>query len=140
MTLARARAANGFTLLEMLVVLAVMGLVAGLVFPAIGQGLAGAEFRTATAGLELEIRRARAEAIGGGRTVPLAVETGGELLRRAPGGPFRVPRTMQLQLPQSGLRFFRDGTSTGGDVVLVDGRRSFRLHVDADSGAIGIVR
>lgn len=140
MRVAGARAANGFTLLEMLVVLAIMGLLAGLAFPAMNQGVAGAEFRAATAGLELQVRSARAAAIGRGKVVPVTIETGGEILRRAPGGPFRVPKTMQLQLPQNGLRFFRDGTSSGGDVVLVAGQRSFRLRVDADTGAIVIVK
>lgn len=140
MTAPGAHAANGFTLLEMLVVIAIMGLVAGLVFPAITQGVAGAEFRAAAAGVEAQVRGAKAAAIRRGLMVPVVIDTGGESIRRAPSGSFRVPKAMQLELPQRGLRFFQDGSSNGGDVVLADGQRSFRLHVDADTGKIVTVK
>jgi general secretion pathway protein H len=140
MTVSDTRAASGFTLLEMLVVIGIMGLLAGLVFPAIAQGISRTEFRVAAAEVEGRIRSARAVAIGRGLTVPVTILTGGEDMRRVIGGPFRLPKRMQLQLPRNDLRFFKDGTSTGGNVVLSDGKHVFHLHIDADTGAIGIVQ
>jgi NADP-dependent aldehyde dehydrogenase len=42
-----------------------------------------------------------------------------------------------LQIAQSNeLRFYKDGTSTGGTIVITSGKRRFRLEISAETGLI----
>jgi general secretion pathway protein H len=129
--------ARGFTLIEMLVVIAVLGLIAGIGFPAVDRALDRAEFRAAAARVELAAREARARAIGSGAPVAFGVPTGGGPIRRQ-GDAFALPATMRLALPPQGLRFYPDGSATGGQIVLTAPRGRMTMRVSADTGAIGV--
>jgi general secretion pathway protein H len=125
----------GFTLLEMLVVLAIMGLVAGLGFPALDRTIKAQAFRTATVKVELAVRSAQADAIRLHRTINLAPFRNGD--RRGEIALARGPFAADLQIAQSNeLRFYKDGTSTGGTIVITSGKRRFRLEISAETGLI----
>lgn len=129
---------NGFTLLEMLVVIAVMSLIAAIGFPAIARGIERSEFRAASSALDLAVRQARASAIGGGAPVrlrfrPDAAER--ELL----GDMARQSLTpLQIAMPDAGIMFFSDGSSSGGTITLTGRSQSYRLHIDAANGAMKV--
>jgi general secretion pathway protein H len=144
---ARARA-GGFTLLEMIIVLIILGLVAGLVAargPARSRGL---ETRGLVASLVEALRGARGRAIATNRPVLIAVNgarrsvavEGGPIIQlpagltvtaaAGPGGEFGKALT--------GIRFAPDGGSSGGRILLADGKRKTRIAVDWLTGRVSV--
>lgn len=114
---------DGFTLLEMLVVLAMLGLIGGLIFPAVERQIAGASFRATAAEIELAVRRAQAEAVRESRTVRV------QTLAR------RDNASMLIDAPAP-ILFYRDGTSNGGTTALKSGARTFRVIVNPQTGVV----
>lgn len=116
----------GFTLLEVLVVLVVLGLALAVAVPRGGRR-AGEPEATARA-LAAELERARGRAIDAARVEPVDPAA---LARLLPAG---------LGLAQDGpapLRFFPDGSASGAVLRLdADGRRA-SLVVEAPTGRIG---
>jgi len=141
------RSAKGFTLLEMLVVLVILGLVAGLVV-ARGPGRSrGMEVRAVVAAVAEALRGARGQAIAGNRPVLVAVN-GARHRVTVQGGPsIAVPLDLDLAAagpagdpgPQlAGIRFAPDGSSSGGRIVLADGKRQVRIGVDWLTGRVSV--
>ncbi len=127
----------GFTLLEMLVVIAIMGLIANLGFASIDRTLNARTFHTATLQIERDVREAHARALLEHRTV--SVEP---FIRRDARGQVTLvrgvlPTAIEIDQP-SAIRFFRDGTSTGGTIDVVSGRLKSSISVDAATGMIKV--
>lgn len=114
---------RGFTLLEMLVVLAILGLVGGLAFPAVERQMIGASFRATAAEIELAVRRAQADAVRENRTV------------RVQNLAQRKNTSMLIDEPAP-IVFYRDGTSNGGTKAVKAGPRTFRVIVNPQTGVI----
>lgn len=134
------RPASGFTLLEILLVLVVLAIGASLTLPALVRP-SGTELRTATGSVVAGLRRARDAAVSGQRSTALSVDT--QARRFAVSGELRehqLPQRVQLLLftarselegdGRGRIRFFPDGSSTGGRVTLASGEQ--RYHVDVD--------
>lgn len=121
----------GFTLLELLVVVAILGLVAGLVFPAIEGASKRQAFRTVASKVDFAVRQARADALRLNRTmtVPALAQPRLGLERDM------MIQDMRIEQPQN-LRFYRDGTSNGGTIQLSSGPRSFRVAIAAQTGIV----
>ena len=131
---------RGFTLLEVLLVLAVMALGAALTLPALVRP-SGTELRTAAGSVVAGLRRAREAAVNAQRPATLSVDIAeGSFTVDGEGPPRRLPEHIALSLftarsevqdEQHGrIRFFPDGSSTGGRITLARGER--RYHVDVD--------
>lgn len=133
-------AGSGFTLVEMLVVLAVTALIAGLAFPALDRSLRSQAFAAAADAAELGLRQARADAIRTGRPAGLTLAPDRRSIVREGGAPIDLPAAIAITLPTQGIRFFGDGTSSGGTIALTGSGRERRLVVDAGSGAVATVR
>lgn len=118
--------ARGFTLIEMLVVLAVLGLVSGVAFPAVERAVAQQRFRLAAGEVEATLRGQRASAIAQGIRLGVASPA--------------LDGAMTVDLPAAGLDFYPDGSSSGGQVTLSDGRAEVRFVIDAATGEIRRVR
>lgn len=108
---------NGFTLIEMMVVLAIVGLIAGLGFPAIERAGTALSARTARATVLAAVSGARAAALRSDAPVDLV------LLPDGPGlsyGRVRVafPRDARLSLTPPHVRFYPDGSASGGHITL----------------------
>jgi general secretion pathway protein H len=142
------RARRGFTLIEVLVVMVLIGLILGVVAPYLPAVLPGVELRTTTRELAGALRHARSQALLQGESA-LVVDL--EQRRYALDGGSRmhhVPERVALTLvtaesEQRGdaagaIRFFGDGSSTGGRVTLSDGRRSFHVDVDWITGRVSV--
>ena len=130
----RCRGERGFTLIEMLVVMAIAGLIAGIAFPAVERALATLAFRSASTQLRLGLRSQRAEAIRTGRPMRLRLSPDGRMLLGPPTTAFRLPDGIALALPPGGIGFYPDGSATGGMLVLSGQHRTVRLRVAPVTG------
>lgn len=113
---------NGFTLMEMLVVLAVLGLITGIAFPSVERTIAHQQYRLATGAVEAALRNARATAI--------AKDT--ETTFVSPP----VPDGIAVTTTRGGIRFYEDGSANGGSIAVAMGQRRSGFSVDAVTGLI----
>ncbi len=139
---------GGFTLLELLVVVALMGLLLALVPARIGAG-SGAELRAAARSVAAGLRHARATAVG--RRVEAVFQIDLDNKKFTVSGDARVyalPRDIEIKLftgqqeviseKLGGIRFYPDGGATGGRVTVFSGERKFEVDVDWMTGRVSI--
>jgi general secretion pathway protein H len=114
------RSEDGATLIEMLVVLGILALITGLVFPAWTGPLQRIALFHARDGLIANLRTARAESIRHGEPVALELADDG---RGYGWGLSRVtlPRMVGIAGEPRSIGFFADGSSSGG-VLKITGR------------------
>lgn len=141
---------QGFTLVELLVVLVIMALLAGLVPMALWATRAEYALRTSAATVAASLRQARADALARGRAAAFVAD-----LRARDFGILGVPRVhvlprgirlalltvtgARLDATRGLIRFFPDGSSTGGAVRLTQGHQRLDVRVDWFSGRVTIV-
>lgn len=136
-----ARPSAGFTLIELILALAVMGLLAGMATPVYSKLKAGAEYRSCVRQLMAGLISARQQAAEAGRDIAYSCD----LAKRICGldGKFsqHIPEAVTLKATVAGvelkddavagIRFYPDGGSTGGYFELVRaGGGGVRLRVD----------
>ena len=170
----RATRAAGFTLIEALVVLALMATVFALFVGALVGALPGQQLRDATNRLAAEMRATRARAVATGIDQSFVIDTQARTWRSgasdelvdafAPmpgtkpgatsGGGVRrqgelddalalgatVAREEQPGPGIAAIRFFADGSSTGGRVVVRRGDAAWRVDVNWLTGAVRVER
>ncbi len=141
---------NGFTLLELLVVLALLALAYAMVPPMFNIGGSTAELKAAARQVAAGLRKARSQAIAshGEATLTLDVEShsfvlSGDDKRRT------LPRQAEISVytaqgevvdaTTAAIRFFPDGSSTGGRVTLAMGERKYLVDVDWLTGQTEIL-
>jgi general secretion pathway protein H len=135
----------GFTLVEMLVVLAILALVLAVVPPLLAGGQARAELDAATRELAAALRETRSQAIREGRSESFVVDAARHF--RAGGGPAHaLAHGLGLAfatadghaVPAGAIRFFADGSSTGGRLILLSGERRSYVTVDWLTGRVAL--
>ena len=126
-----ATGSRGFTLIEMLVVLAILGLIGGLAFPRLQQASQMQAFRTAGSTLSAMLREARARALRTG--TPIRVLGGA-------ARPADIPPPMTVAAPPGGIVFYGDGSSTGGTAVLEAASGRLRYDIEPATGLFRITR
>ncbi|MCD6661927.1 MAG: GspH/FimT family pseudopilin [Comamonas sp.] len=136
---------RGFTLVELLVVFAIMALVVGLVPMAYERMNQGAQYRDAVRTMFSELRSARASALAQGRETRFTVDLAQRRYGLA-GEPARsLPEPLQLRMTvadrdispqgQASIRFLPSGGATGGSIEILRAPGSgTRLRVDWLSG------
>jgi general secretion pathway protein H len=139
----------GFTLLELLAVLILMGFLLGLVLPSLLRSWEREKDRAALRQLSATLRTARSEAITRGRKVRLFVnlKTGRYRLEGSSQegmltGVTLTDAFLVWQNPEKSqgyIAFFGDGSSSGGQLALVEptGRR-YLLTVEPITGKISL--
>ena len=140
--------AGGFTLLELLVTLAVIALAVGLAVPTIGRSAESVRARAEIAGFSALLRHAREQAITRRETHRVVVEpaarrltvlAGENEVRRTRVFPERL--TIEAaSLPSTVVRFEPEGTSNGGEFRLTSGGTTYRVTVDAVTGRVRAIR
>jgi general secretion pathway protein H len=137
--IAAASKPGGFSLIELLVVLAVMGFVLALVVGYL-EGTA--------AELASGLRLARSQAIADNRPVAFALDLAGHRYRVGGDPPRLLPARLALGLltvngerrnaTSGDIRFNPDGSSSGGRIVLAAGTRRVAVGVDWLTGRVTV--
>jgi general secretion pathway protein H len=130
---ARRRAEDGFTLIEIIVVLVILGLMVGLVVsrgPLHSQRL---DLDAAARAVAASLRLARSQAIAQDRTVVWAA--GADRYRVDGGPPQRLPPDVSVQ-GASRIAFAEDGSSSGGLIALQGGQRKVAIEINWLTGHV----
>ena len=143
------RASAGFTLLELLVVLALMVMVYALALPVISASLPGTELKGAARQLAAGLRKARSQAVTRKEEAVLTIDV--EQRNFEVSGDkhsYVLPAKLEISLftAQSELlrdkvgsiRFYPDGSSTGGRITIASGERKYQVNVDWLTGQVAI--
>jgi len=140
----------GFTLLELLIVIALMGIIAALVVPMFGGPVSTSELRATARQLAAGLRLARSEAVSERRETFLVVDVAGKRFKvdreaREHALPSKVDLklfTAQNDLVSQNvgsIRFYPDGGSNGGRITLGSGDRKYEVDVDWLTGRVAIL-
>lgn len=137
------RRANGFTLLELLIVLAILGVVVGLAVPLFAKAMPGLQLQAGARAVAAELRSARGRAIAANDEVVVAVDVqgrtvGGVALEPFVGLSFYTAAEDLIDGGAGRIRFYPDGSSTGGRIRLVGAGREYDVRIDWISGAVTI--
>lgn len=140
--------ASGFTLLELLVVLLLLAVLAGFAGSRIMVGMEGTALQASTSELAATLRRARSEAIVRNAPVSVLVDVDASSFGIPGERVYAVPDRLKLtlfaavtdELPSNlgEIRFFPDGSSTGGEVTLASGNAQRYVQVDWLSGRVAV--
>ncbi len=130
-----------------MVVLAIMGVVIGVVVTRGPTRSRGLETRAAAGAIAQALRSARAQAIERSQTVSVAIDPvrhllspdGGTVRALAPGMqvsvlPPALPGPGQIRL----ISFAADGSASGGEILLGTGKRRLRITVEWLTGQVKV--
>ncbi len=136
----RPKPADGFTLIEMLVVLVILGAVAALVMQRAPTAGGRLTLSAAASDVAAALRHARGQAIATQRAVLVridpvrhSIQTGAGPARALPPG---LGITVRTTADQDGIAFYPDGSSSGGGVDLTSRGKHAEVGVDWISGRI----
>ncbi len=139
----------GFTLLEMLVVLAIIAAASLLAMAAFGNGLRGARLHSAAKEVAAQLRFTRALAIASGVPQEFVIDPAARAWRAPKGRHGRLPDTGELVFTgarnlqgagEGAVRFFPDGAATGGRVRLAANGGGWDVDVAWLTGEVQVRR
>ncbi|WP_316228461.1 GspH/FimT family pseudopilin [Bradyrhizobium sp. SZCCHNR1039] len=136
----------GFTLLEMLVVLGIIALVVTMAMPLLSSSSDTLRLETASSEITAALRATRAAAIVQNTVMTLKLDVDHRTFGSAVVPKRSFAPTIDAKLTyaaatrsassEGGFQFFPDGSSTGGDLVLVSNGKQVRLCVDWLTGMV----
>ena len=140
---------RGFTLIEVVVVLAILALVTALALPLMSGAQSKADTQTAAREVAAGLRTTRDLAMMHGHAEAFSIDTASGAFRAgSTTSPRRIPRGVRLILitttedrigeTAGRIRFFPDGSSTGGGVQLSKGNSRNEVLVDWLTGRVSI--
>lgn len=142
--------ARGLSLLELLVVVALIATLAGLGAMVVGRALPGQQLRAAAREVAAELRYTRAQAIATGREQSFRLDVDSRRWDAAGQRNGELPEEIELvaisareeqpALRQAAVRFFPEGASTGGRFVLKRGDAAWRVDVAWLTGEVTLQR
>jgi general secretion pathway protein H len=142
-------AQRGFTLLELLMVLVIAAAGYALVVRFTAGGVSGAELKSAARAVAAGLRDARGTAIARQESAALVLDLEHRTFEVSGRGRARsLPERLELKLytaqseivdeKRGAIRFYPDGSSTGGRVTVASGERRFLVDVDWLTGRVSI--
>lgn len=147
---ARFRAAQGFTLIEVLVVTMLIAAISVVVLGMMTGGMDGVRLRAATKEIAAELRHARAQAIATGTVQRFVIVPDARTWQGAKAHHGTLPkqldvtflgvREVQARRGEGVILFFEDGASTGGRIQLRVKKAVMNVDVAWLTGEIGIHR
>lgn len=144
------RREQGFTLVELMVVMVIVALIMGLVATSMSRSVSAAEARVASRKMVGSLRYTRARAIIDKKEQVFQVD--------AENRSYQAPGRKKIELPEgvevtvttarseitaedvAGIRFFPDGGSTGGHIELIVNGREYRVNVAWLTGETSLER
>ena len=143
----RANPIAGFTLIELLVVLGILALVLAVALPLLPGAADRMALRTATNEIAAGLRETRSLALARGRSAAFTLDTARHVYRVGEGAlwhalPASVATELftatqeQLDDVTGAIRFFADGSSTGGGVRLAQGKAGGEIRIDWVTGRV----
>jgi general secretion pathway protein H len=145
----RAQRASGFTLLEVIVVLVIAGIAYGLILGVPMRGASVADLKAASRALASGLRQAQTTAMATRRDALLTLDLDAREFRVAGDDAVRkLPDDVELKLftaqtevtseRRGSIRFYPDGSSTGGRITVAAGERKYLVDVDWLTGKVSI--
>lgn len=150
MTRQRRRSADGFSLLELMLVVLLIALMFTMVPRMMGSGVSGAELKSSVRALNSAMKLARDAAINTRREayVTINVETR-EFTTTFESRTHKLNEQLTLKLFTSqadqldqataSFRFYPDGSSNGGRVTIAANEREFAIDIDWLTGRSSII-
>ena len=139
----------GFTLLEMIVVLVVLGLMATLIVARGPPRSAALDLRAAAGEIAQALHDTRGQAIETGRRVVFHLDVRAHAFSVGDSAPRLLPASLGLNITgtsreaaaggSAGISFASDGSSSGGTIDLAVDARRFRIVVDWLTGRVTTV-
>ncbi|MEO7741773.1 MAG: GspH/FimT family protein [Usitatibacter sp.] len=141
--------AAGFTLLEVLVVLVIGAVMYAMILGVPFRGASVADLKSAARTLASGLRQAQSMAMVSRRDAVLTVDMEArEYLLAGETEARRLPKDIELKLftaqseiasdTKGGIRFYPDGSSTGGRLTVKAGERQYLVDVDWLTGRVSI--
>jgi general secretion pathway protein H len=140
--------ARGFTLVELIAVVVLLAIVMSIVTFSFSKSLESTRVRAASRDLVAALRYTRGQAIVKGEQKVLSLDLENNSYTAPDKSPVRLPENMVLRLTTAaqeqtgestgGIRFFPDGSSTGGNIAVILGEREWRINVAWLTGEIAL--
>ncbi|KOR30777.1 hypothetical protein TI04_04190 [Achromatium sp. WMS2] len=141
---------RGFTLIEALLVMALVAVFAALVPPLLSKALPGIQMKATARIIASAMRRARINAINTGKDVSLIVDIERYTVQVGDSNYIiHIPTVLNVKLDtadqelidnqRGGIRFYPNGTSTGGRVTLYYQTNGYGMDVDWLTGRVQIL-
>lgn len=140
------RGEAGFSLLEIMIALTILGLAVTLVGAAFGRSSVGFRFDAAANELTLNLHEAQARALRSGKDVALVIDVDTRFYRLQEDPQVKLPEGIVLNVISAGevmassrrpvISFAPDGGSTGGTIRLSLEDRSTTISIDWLTGAV----
>lgn len=140
--------ARGFTLLELLVVLAIIGLMVALIPGFMLRSQPQLDVTVAARAIADGLRQARSEAVAHNRSQVFALDVDARVFRSGGRPPVRIDdeimlsfRTARAEILEDGvgqIRFFPDGSSTGGLIGVSHGPWHAEVRSDWLTGLVSV--
>jgi general secretion pathway protein H len=141
---------SGFTLLELVVVLFILGLAYALAGPMLGDNMSGLDMKAAARQLAAGLRKARSVAVTERTEAILTLDVAGRKFSVTSDAKiYDLPKKLDYALFTAdsevsqekigNIRFFPDGSSTGGRITVSVGETHQTVDVDWVTGRVHIL-
>ncbi|MCB1867743.1 MAG: GspH/FimT family pseudopilin [Gammaproteobacteria bacterium] len=140
---------SGFSLIELLIALILLIGVLAFAPPYFNKGLSSAKFKSSVRLVAAGLRSAQSQAISGNREKLFILDVEKRKFTVGAGSPpTKLPSSLMLNLKtaeseqisdsEGGIRFFPDGSSTGGTITVASDTSALSLSVDWITGKVEI--
>jgi general secretion pathway protein H len=140
---------RGFTLLEIIIVLALGAILYAVVLSAPLGKASAADLKAAARTLASGLRQAQTTAMATRRDAALTIDVESrEFVTTLDPTPRKLPDNLELKLyaaqsevsseRRGSIRFYPDGSSTGGRITVASGERKYLVDVDWLTGRVSI--
>jgi len=141
---------HGFTLIEILVVMVMLAVIAGVVAYNMSGSLEAAKIRGASKEMVAALRQTRSQAVVKHQEQQLIIDVENKTYQYPGKKSVSLPEGMEIKVyaaasevptdKKAGFRFFSDGSSTGGRITLIYKDRFWRINVAWLTGEIRLFR